>query len=101
MQEPPYYEKGKDGVYLRVKVTPKSSKSEVVGVVGDRIKVTVRAVPENGQANDALEQTIANFFNVKKNCCAVTAGFKSSAKTVFVKIAEEEKIKEKLKSWNF
>ncbi|MDR2158264.1 MAG: DUF167 family protein [Holosporaceae bacterium] len=91
-------EKAKGGVYLRVKLVPKSSKNEVVSLVGDRVKVTVRAIPQNGQANEALEDTIAAFLDLKRSCCSVISGYKSSSKTVFIETAAEDKIKEKFLS---
>ncbi|MDR1335093.1 MAG: DUF167 domain-containing protein [Holosporaceae bacterium] len=78
------YEESKNGVYLKVKVVPKSSRNEVVGIVGGRIKITVRAVPQEGKANAMLEQIVADFFDVKKSDCTVTAGKKASRKTIFV-----------------
>jgi uncharacterized protein (TIGR00251 family) len=86
----------KGGMYLKVKVIPKASRNEVLGVVGDRVKVTVRAVPQNGEANAALESTIAEFLGVKKTCCSVIAGYKSSMKTLFIAGDVADEIKAKL-----
>ncbi|GHT98419.1 hypothetical protein FACS1894126_3870 [Alphaproteobacteria bacterium] len=61
------YEKSKNGIYLKVKVVPKSSRNEIIGLVGDRVKVAVRAAPQNGEANKALENIIASFFFIKKS----------------------------------
>jgi uncharacterized protein (TIGR00251 family) len=90
MQESSCYEKSKNGVYLKVKAVPKSSKNEVIGIVGGRMKVAVRAVPQNGEANRAVEEVVAAFFAVKKSDCAVVAGHKSSLKTLFITGDAEE-----------
>ncbi|MDR3179938.1 MAG: DUF167 domain-containing protein [Holosporaceae bacterium] len=87
------YEKSKNGIYLKVKVVAKSSRNEVVGLRGDRIRVAVRAVPQNGEANEALESVIASFFGVGRSCCGVTFGHRSSQKIVFVAADIESKIK--------
>ncbi|MDR3156068.1 MAG: DUF167 domain-containing protein [Holosporaceae bacterium] len=78
------YEKSRNGVYLKVKVVPKSSKNEVVSLIGNRVRITVNAVPQNGEANAMLERVVADFFGIKKSDCTVTAGRKASQKTVFV-----------------
>ncbi|GHU11160.1 hypothetical protein FACS189449_02050 [Alphaproteobacteria bacterium] len=87
------YEKSKNGIYLKVKVVPKSSRNEVIGLVGDRVKVAVRAAPQNGEANKALEEVIASFFSLKKSSCTVTSGHQTSRKTVFISEDVESKIK--------
>ncbi|MDR2794615.1 MAG: DUF167 domain-containing protein [Holosporaceae bacterium] len=87
------YEKSKNGVYLKVKVVPKASRNEVLGLSGDRIRVAVRAVPQNGEANEALEDVIASFLNVGRSNCSVTFGRRSSQKIIFVAADVENKIK--------
>jgi len=86
------YEKSKNGIYLKIKVIPKSSRNEVLDLVGDRIRVAVKAVPQNGEANKAVEIVVADFFDVKKSECTVTAGYKTSLKTVFISVDIENKI---------
>lgn len=42
------------GVEIDVKVVPGASRTEVAGLLGDRLKVRVAAPPEDGRANDRL-----------------------------------------------
>lgn len=76
------------GVALRVRLTPKSSRDEVAGTEataeGPAIKARVRAVPEDGEANAALETLVAKWLGVAKGSVAVTAGTKSRVKRVTV-----------------
>ena len=44
---------------LELKVVPKASRDRVVGWLGDRLKVQVRAAPERGKANAAVEALLA------------------------------------------
>ncbi|MGI9178416.1 MAG: DUF167 domain-containing protein, partial [Pirellulales bacterium] len=39
---------------LRVKIVPGSSRNEIVGWLGDALKIKVTAPPEKGKANDAV-----------------------------------------------
>jgi uncharacterized protein len=76
------------GIGLLVRVTPKSARSGVDGVVetaqGPALTVRVRAVAEKGEANRAVETVVAAWLGVPKRSVAVAAGGKSRLKTVVV-----------------
>ena len=80
------WRKTKAGVELRVRLTPKSSRDHVDGIEaradGDVIKARVRAVPEDGKANAALEQLIALWLNQPRRSVEVSSGGKSRTKTL-------------------
>ena len=80
--------RSRDGVTLPVRLTPKSSRDEVVGVEdhgGEGVlKARVRAVPEAGRANDALETLIAKWLGLPPSTVTVTHGGKSRLKQVAV-----------------
>src|SRR5690554_3006126 len=44
---------------IAVKVVPRASRDEVVGWLGDRLKIKIAAPPQDGRANDALEAFLA------------------------------------------
>ena len=70
-------------VSLRIKVIPKSPRTEVIGLMMDgAIKVKVAAVPEKGKANAALCDYLAGVFGVPKRNVAVIAGETSHNKMV-------------------
>lgn len=76
-----------DGVDLFVRLTPRSSKDGVEGVemTADgraHLAARVRAVPEKGAANAALEKLLAKTLAVPKNAVTVVAGGTSRLKTV-------------------
>ncbi len=74
------------GVAIAVRLTPKAARDAVEGVEefgGDPVlKARVRAVPENGKANAALEALIAKWLDVPRSCVAVIQGAKSRIKIV-------------------
>ncbi len=76
------------GVTLPVRLTPKSSRDEIVGVevFGEEtvLKARVRAAPEAGRANDALERLIAHWLNVPPSSVRVMQGGKSRMKQVLI-----------------
>lgn len=75
-------------VIVRFRLTPKSSKDAIDGLEttaeGLAFKARVRAVPEDGQANAALEKLIAGWLDVPKSTVSLVAGGKSRVKSVAV-----------------
>jgi uncharacterized protein len=78
----------RDSVLLVARLTPKSSRDEIAGVedhAGERVlKARVRAVPEGGRANAALERLIADWLGVPPTTVTVVQGGKSRLKRVAV-----------------
>jgi len=65
-----------------VKVVPKSSRSRVVGWVGDALKICVTAAPEQGRANEAVERLLADALGVSRGRVRVVAGHTTARKLV-------------------
>lgn len=76
------------GIVLRVRLTPRSSSDDIVGVVatgeGPALSIRVRAVPSDGEANAAVCQVLARWLGLAKSCVALTGGHKSRIKTMTV-----------------
>ncbi|MCE9558096.1 MAG: DUF167 domain-containing protein [Armatimonadetes bacterium] len=68
---------------LKVRVTPKSSREDVV-VEGELIRVYVRAVPADGEANQAVEKVLAKSLKVPKSAVEIVKGLSSREKTVSI-----------------
>ena len=78
-----------DGVVLAVRLTPKAARDVVdgPGETADgksHLKVRVRAVPEKGKANKALEALLAGWLGVPASTVSVIAGGTARLKTVMV-----------------
>jgi uncharacterized protein len=70
---------------LRVKVIPKSSKTELVEVLPDGTwRVKVAAAPEKGKANRALCEFIAEKLGVAKSRVRIVSGETSAHKRIRV-----------------
>jgi hypothetical protein len=76
------------GVIVPVRLTPKSARDAVEGIEdfgGEAIlKARVRALPEAGRANAALEKLIAKWLGVPASTVAVVQGGKSRMKQVAI-----------------
>ncbi|MEO5323769.1 DUF167 family protein [Mesorhizobium sp. CC13] len=76
-----------DGIDLFVRLTPRSAKDAVEGVETaadgrSHLTARVRAVPENGAANTALEKLLAAELGLPKKSVSLVAGGTSRLKTV-------------------
>ena len=71
-----------DGFDLAIKVVPGASRTEIAGVLGNRLKVRVAAPPEGGKANRAVVQVLRRWLGVRD--VEIVAGQSSAEKTVRV-----------------
>jgi uncharacterized protein (TIGR00251 family) len=70
---------------LRVKVIPRSAKSEIVGEMADgTLKVKIAAPPEQGRANDALCTFLAAHFGVRRDGVSIVSGHSAALKLMRV-----------------
>jgi len=72
-------------IQLRVKVTPKSARSEVVGFLADgTLKLKVRAAPERGKANAEVRALLAKQYGVKASAVKIVSGETSPLKRILI-----------------
>lgn len=76
----------RDGVLLTVRVSPKASRDGIDGLTdtpqGPAVQVRVRAVPDEGKANAAVETAVAKWLGVPGSSVRVARGHKSRVKTL-------------------
>lgn len=76
------------GVTVRVRLTPRSSKSAVDGIGqaadGPALLVRVNAVPEDNAANNALTELVASWLECPKRSVELVSGGKSRVKILAV-----------------
>jgi uncharacterized protein (TIGR00251 family) len=65
-------------------IQPRSSKSEVVGLYGEAIKIRVKAPPVDGAANDELLRFLAKRLGVPRSAVRLVTGTASRRKRVAV-----------------
>ncbi|MEW5746581.1 MAG: DUF167 domain-containing protein [Nitrospirota bacterium] len=71
-----------DGIFIEVKVVPRSSRREVVGTVDGVLKVKLTAPPVGGAANEQLVELLAETYKVKKGDIMIVKGAAATRKTV-------------------
>lgn len=83
---PVYASISADGALLiRVKVVPSATRDQLAGALGDRLKVRVKAPPENGKANDAVRELLARALGVPLNAVELALGAQSPLKSFLVR----------------
>jgi uncharacterized protein (TIGR00251 family) len=70
------------GLELRVKVVPGASRTRVVGLLGDRLKIQVAAPPEGGKANQAVIACLASWLGLPAKVIELVAGQSQPLKTL-------------------
>lgn len=71
-----------ESVTISVRVVPRASRSEVVGLHDGALKVRLTAPPVDGAANAELVKLLAKIFGVSKRDVSIIAGETSKNKTI-------------------
>jgi uncharacterized protein (TIGR00251 family) len=77
-------------VRLAIKAVPGARRDEIVGPLGDRLKVRVSAPPEGGRANAAICALVASALGVRAADVRVIAGHARAEKTLEIDGVSEE-----------
>ena len=73
-----------EGTVLVVKVQPRSSKSQLVGLQDDSLKIKLMAPPVDGAANKACCAYLAKILGVAKGKVVLLSGEKSRQKVILL-----------------
>ena len=79
------YSKAKDGIIIEVKVDPRSSRNEIVGVVDKTVRIKLTAPPVEGAANEQLIKLLAERFDIRKSDVIIMKGESSRHNLVKLK----------------
>jgi uncharacterized protein (TIGR00251 family) len=67
---------------IRVKAVPGAKRDQIVGRLGDRLKVRVAQPPEGGKANRAICELLATELHLKPRAASIASGESSAEKVV-------------------
>jgi Uncharacterized conserved protein len=67
---------------LAIKVIPNAPRTEIVGWLGDALKVKIHAPPVEGRANDALCEFLADHLDLPRRAITVLRGDTSRQKVL-------------------
>jgi len=85
-----WYQEREEGVLLYVKVVPGSKRNQIVGILGDFLKIKITAPPEKGKANEELKGFLAKKLKISKQGVYIVRGQAQSLKVVFIPVGAEQ-----------
>lgn len=81
------------GVRLAVQITPNARKTEVVGVIGDALKIKLQAQPIEGQANAALIKWLSQQLHLPRTAITLTHGTTTRRKLLELRGVDEDTVR--------
>ncbi len=85
-----------DAIFFAVHVQPRASRNELCGVVNDAIRLRLTSPPVDDAANKLCTAFLADLLGVSKSSVSITAGAKSRHKTIRVRGATAQELRELL-----
>jgi uncharacterized protein (TIGR00251 family) len=71
-----------ESLQINLRIVPRASRNQVVGISNDRLKLKITAAPVDGKANEALVRYLSDLFSVAKSRIEIVRGHKGREKTV-------------------
>lgn len=85
----------RDGaVIFKVRVVPRSSRSEIVGELDGALKIKLNSPPTDGAANAELIKILAKHFDVPKNAIEIVGGQTTKNKQIKISEISSDKIRQ-------
>jgi uncharacterized protein (TIGR00251 family) len=82
-------------VLIAIKAVPGSRRDQVVGRLGDRLKIKVAAPPEDGRANEAICTLLARELGVRHAAVTIISGHTRPEKVVRVEGISPESLRDR------
>lgn len=103
MAEQSPIERVKDGVRIRISVTPRARSEGLDGIVADaqgrpRLRLRVMAPPAEGEANKAVTRLFARGLRLPASAIAIVSGARGRNKTALIR-GEAEQLVPRLANW--
>ena len=90
------FKESNGAVTFAVKVIPRASKNQIVGIEGEAIKIRLNAPPVEGKANDALIEFLADVLNIARGQIEIVTGQTARRKIVRVRGRTAKQIEDTL-----
>ncbi|NOT09344.1 MAG: DUF167 domain-containing protein [Gemmatimonadales bacterium] len=84
------------GSVIRLLVQPRASRSDIVGVAGDLLRVRVAAPPVDGAANEAVIRLLAQALDLPKGRISLLSGLSSRRKALVIEGLSAEETSRRL-----
>ncbi len=88
-----FYYTSDNGVILKIKAVPNSSKNEICGILDGVLKVKIKAPAVENKANEELVKFFAKLLKVPKSSVLLKSGATSKIKSLYISDCTIDKIK--------
>ena len=92
----PWYKENKNNLTLNIYVVPCSSKSEIVGIYNDSLKIKLKSPPVDNAANEELVRFLSKKLEISKRSIEIISGHKQKKKVIKVNGLDLSKFKKLL-----
>jgi uncharacterized protein (TIGR00251 family) len=92
----PPFDPTSGGVRLTVQVQPRASRTEVVGLHGDAVRIRLSAPPVDGAANDALVRYLAERLGLARGAVTLVSGLSGRRKVVVLEGVTPDEVRRRL-----
>ena len=82
-----------EGVLLEVKVHPRARRNAIDGVIGEAIKLSVTAPADQGKANQAVRELLAEVYGIPTAAVTIVSGLTSARKVIRLAGLDETEVK--------
>lgn len=89
-----FYKVLDNGIVLKIKAVPNSSKNEICGILDDALKVKIKAPAVENKANEELVKYFSKLLKLPKSSVVLKAGGTSKLKTLYIENCTIDKIKQ-------
>ncbi len=77
--------------FLKIRAIPNAKKTEIVGMLGDAVKIKVRGVPEGGRANREILEFLATELKISRKNVEIHSGETSREKLLRISAISRER----------
>jgi uncharacterized protein len=92
-----YFNNGKSGSAITVRISPHSKRNEISGILSDgTIKIRLAAPAEEGKANAALIKYLAQLFKIPVSNIEIVGGRNSRTKLVTITDLDSDSVQERI-----
>ena len=77
---------------LETKIVPGASRSEIVGWLGESLKIRVAAAPEKGKANKAVIKLLSKQLGLNEDCITIVQGSGAQRKVLEISGISEKQL---------
>lgn len=89
-----WYKENKNSLILNIYVVSRSSKSEIIGIYNDCLKIKLKSPPVDNAANEELVRFLANKLKIPKSNIEIIKGHNQRKKIISIINFESNRLKE-------